>query len=241
MAKGAQTRDAILRRAVSLASVVGLEGLTIGGLASEMGLSKSGLISHFGTKETLQLAVLQAAATMFGARVVVPARRAPAGEPRVRALFEKWLEWPTSSDLPGGCPFVTATAELDDRPGVCRVFLTRVQREWFGVIQQAVREAKETGHFRRELDPMQFAFDMYAIFNAFHGFASLMNDRSAEGRARAAFEGLVRRARGEYRPVTREAMQAENPTQRIDGPTATPPSAPPAAPPGGQQKTPLAT
>ena len=79
MAKGAETRDAILRRAVSLASVVGLEGLTIGGLASEMGLSKSGLIAHFGTKETLQLSVLQSAAQLFANRVVIPARRGTRG------------------------------------------------------------------------------------------------------------------------------------------------------------------
>lgn len=212
MAKGAETRDAILRRAVSLASVVGLEGLTIGGLASEMGLSKSGLIAHFGTKETLQLSVLQAAAQMFGSRVVVPARREPAGEPRVRALFNKWLEWPAAQDLPGGCPFVTATTELDDRPGVLRFFLNKVQKDWIDVIQEAVREAKELEQFRKELDPAQFTFDMFAIFHAFHTYASLLNDRTAEGRARAAFEGLIRRAKGEYRPVTPEAVRAENPT-----------------------------
>lgn len=212
MAKGADTRDAILRRAVSLASVVGLEGLTIGGLANEMGLSKSGLISHFGTKETLQLSVLQAAAQMFGSRVVVPARREPAGEDRVRALFNKWLEWPASQDLPGGCPFVTATTELDDRPGVLRFFLNKVQRDWIDVVQESVRDAKEQGQFRKELDPAQFTFDMFAIFQAFHAYASLLNDRTAEGRARAAFEGLISRAKGAYRPATVEAMRAENPT-----------------------------
>ena len=152
MAKGAETRDAILRRAVSLASVVGLEGLTIDGLASEMGLSKSGLIAHFGTKESLQLSVLQSAAQLFANRVVIPARREPAGEARVRALFNKWLEWPTSQDLPGGCLFVTATTELDDRPGGLRFFLNKVQKEWIDVIQGAVGEAKELGEFGAKLD-----------------------------------------------------------------------------------------
>ena len=147
MAKGAETRDAILRRAISLASVVGLEGLTIGGLASEMGLSKSGLIAHFGTKETLQLSVLQSAAQLFANRVVIPARREPAGEARVRAQFNKWLEWPTSQELPGGCLFVTATTEFDDRPGVLRFFLNKVQKEWIDVVQGAVREAKELSEF----------------------------------------------------------------------------------------------
>tara|TARA_A100001037_G_scaffold226116_1_gene204065 strand:- start:13893 stop:14579 length:687 start_codon:yes stop_codon:yes gene_type:complete len=212
MAKGAETRDAILRRAVSLASVVGLEGLTIGGLANEMGLSKSGLIAHFGTKETLQLSILQAAAQMFASRVVVPARREPAGEARVRALFDRWLEWPASQDLPGGCPFVTATIEFDDRPGVLRFFVNKVQKEWVDVVQQAAREAKDSGDFVPELDVTQFAFNMFAIFQAFHSYASLMNDRTAEGRARASFEGLVRRAKGEYQPVTPEAERAENPS-----------------------------
>lgn len=212
MAKGAETRDAILRRAISLASVVGLEGLTIGGLASEMGLSKSGLIAHFGTKETLQLSVLQSAAQLFANRVVIPARREPAGEARVRALFNKWLEWPTSQELPGGCLFVTATTEFDDRPGVLRFFLNKVQKEWIDVVQGAVREAKELSEFSSELDVAQFAFNMFAIFQAFHAYASLLNDRTAEGRARASFEGLVRRAKGEYQPVTPEAKRAENPS-----------------------------
>ncbi len=220
MAKGAETRDAILRRAVSLASIVGLEGLTIGGLANEMGLSKSGLIAHFGTKETLQLSVLQAAAQMFASRVVLPARREPAGEARVRALFNRWLEWPASQDLPGGCPFVTATTEYDDRPGVLRFFINKVQKEWIDVVQEAVREAKELGEFSQELDTAQFAFSMFAVFQAFHTYASLMNDRTAEGRARASFESLVRRAKGEYQAVTPEARRAENPSTAGARPSA---------------------
>lgn len=102
MAKGDETRSAILRTAIGVASVKGLEGLTIGGLAKQMGLSKSGLIAHFGAKEALQLAVLQAAAAMFANRVIFPARRAPEGIGQFRALFDNWIKWARSPELPGG-------------------------------------------------------------------------------------------------------------------------------------------
>ena len=195
MAKGDETRNAILRTAVSKASVDGLEGLTIGGLAKEMDLSKSGLIAHFGTKEGLQLGVLQAAAAMFANRIIRPARRAAPGEERLRAYFDNWVNWSHAPELPGGCIFIAATIDLDDRPGICRYFLAKVQKEWVDALEGAALEARDNGQFRETLDPAQIAFGMTGIMHSIHLYERLFRDRSAEIRGRAAFDSLMNRAR----------------------------------------------
>src|SRR5262252_11254590 len=129
MGKGELTRQAILERATALASRVGLEGVSIGRLSEELGLSKSGLFAHFGAKQALEVEVLRFAADRFVDGVVRPALAAPRGEPRVRAVFERWLAWDRRSRVvPGGCLFVAAATELDDRPGPARDELVRLQR-----------------------------------------------------------------------------------------------------------------
>jgi AcrR family transcriptional regulator len=193
--KGAQTREAILDAALSLASVGGLNGLSIGSLAREVGLSKSGLFAHFGSKEELQIAVLQTAADRFVTEVVTPALRQPRGEPRVRALFAGWLAWESAAFLPGGCPFVAASSELDDRPGPVRDYLVRSQRDWLDALATAARIAVTEGHFREDLDPAQFAYEMYSTILAFHQFHRLLRDPTTEERCRQAFEGLLARSR----------------------------------------------
>ena len=122
---GTQTLQTILQGGLAVASVEGLGGLTIGSLASELGLSKSGLYGHFKSKEKLQIAILQNAIDRFVEAVVAPAFKAPRGEPRVRALFERWLNWAHAVDLPGGCPFVSAAVEFDDKPGRIRDFIVK--------------------------------------------------------------------------------------------------------------------
>src|SRR5512132_1431572 len=117
MRKGEATRAAILDRGVRLATQIGLEGLTIGRLATDLGLSKSGLFAHFHSKEALQIQVLDAAAERFVEKVVRPAVRQPRGEPRVMALCDQWLAWAKTTSGPGGCLFVAAAAEFDDRAG----------------------------------------------------------------------------------------------------------------------------
>src|SRR5262245_409254 len=118
MRKGEQTRDAVLAEALAQSSQLGLRGITIGGLAESMGMSKSGLFAHFGSKEGLQVAVMDFAIDRFIRVVLAPALTAPRGEPRVRALFDRWLGWDGYSDyaLPGGCVFVGVTTEFDDEP-----------------------------------------------------------------------------------------------------------------------------
>jgi AcrR family transcriptional regulator len=193
--KGERTREAILDGALRLASELGLEGLSIGRLADDLDLSKSGLFAHFGSKEDLQVRTLERAAERFADVVVRPALASPAGEPRVRALFERWLEWPRRVKQPGGCIFVQAAAELDDRPGAARDRLVALQREWLATLAGAARRARDVGHFRRDLDPDQFAFELYAVALATHHHARLLRDPHALKRARAAFERLVEGAR----------------------------------------------
>lgn len=194
MLKGDATRQAILERAVGLASKVGLEGLTIGALASDLELSKSGLFAHFHSKEGLQVQVLEHGADVFVQSVVRPALAAPRGEPRMRALFERWLEWDHSNPMPGGCLFVQAVFELDDRPGPVRDRLVEFQRQWLDVIAASLRKGIETGAFRADADPEQFAHDVYGVMLAYHHAARLLRDPQAEGRARRAFNALLNAA-----------------------------------------------
>jgi AcrR family transcriptional regulator len=195
MRKGERTRGAILDGALRLASELGLEGLTLGRLAEELDLSKSGLFAHFDSKEHLQVQVLDRAAERFAEVVVLPALKEPAGERRLRALFERWLEWPKRVRQPGGCVFMAAAAELDDRPGPARERLVELQRQWRATIARVVRRAQDVGDFRAELDADQLAFELQGIGLAWHESARLLRDARALERARAAFERLVADAR----------------------------------------------
>ena len=195
MAKGDNTRTAILDRGVRLATQVGLEGLTIGRLATELHLSKSGLFAHFRSKEALQIQVLDAAAERFVDEVVKPAVREPRGEPRVRALFDRWLGWARSNSGPGGCLFVAAAAELDDRPGPVRDRLVALQKGWLEMIAIVFRTGVTEGVFRTDLDPEEFAHDLYAVMLGFHHAKRLLKDPRAEARAQAAFGRLLAVAR----------------------------------------------
>ncbi|XXX78902.1 TetR/AcrR family transcriptional regulator [Sorangium sp. So ce134] len=191
MAKGEDTRRAILAEALSLASEVGLDGLSIGLLAERVGMSKSGLFAHFGSKEDLQLAVLDEATSRFVDVVVSPALREPRGLPRVRALFDRWLSWTDQPFLPGGCVFVHASVELDDKAGPARDKLVASQKDWLETLAHAARIAVDEGHFRKDLDVHQLAFEAFSIAYGFHFLDRLLRDPRAEERARAAFERLV--------------------------------------------------
>lgn len=195
MRKGTITHQAILDRATSLASTVGLEGLTIGALASDLALSKSGLFAHFRSKEALQLQVLEHGAAKFVERVVRPSLTEPRGEPRMRALFERWLDWVRSSAMPGGCLFVQASTEFDDQPGPVRDQLADFQRQWRDVIATSFRKGIEAGAFRPDADPDQLAFEVSGVLLAYHHMSRLLQDANAESRARTAFEAVLASAR----------------------------------------------
>lgn len=191
MGKGDTTREAILRHAVSLASRVGLSGLSIGRLAQELDLSKSGLFSHFHSKEALQIQVLEYGAARFVENVVKPALAAPRGIPRIEALFDRWLAWSHSEPSSGGCFFVAMATDLDDRPGPSRDLLVRLQREWMGLLASLAAAAVREGQLRPDTDPEQFAQEMYGAMLAFHHASRLLDDPAAEERARRALAVLV--------------------------------------------------
>jgi len=194
MAKGPDTRRAILDQALRLASTGGLGQLSIGLLAGAAKMSKSGLFAHFRSKEQLQLEVLRAASDRFVAKVLAPALRAPRGEPRLRALFENWLVW-DKDEFPGGCVFQAAAAELDDQPGPVRETLVETQRDLQESIAQIVRAGIESRKFRSGVDPDQVAFEVVGILLAFHRMSRLLRDEGAERRARRSFDDLLARIR----------------------------------------------
>jgi AcrR family transcriptional regulator len=208
MSKGLRTRREIVDHALAMALDVGLESVTLGTLATDLRLSKSGLFAHFRSKETLQLAVVAEAVERFTSTVVVPALAAPRGEPRVVGLFERFLIWvqgvpagdaPVDGGLPqfGGnrCIFMALSEEYDDRPGEIRDALVRAQRAWRATIERSARIAIEEGHFRADLDPAQFAFEFMGVVMTFKHTLKLLDDDGAEPRARVAFEGLLARSR----------------------------------------------
>jgi AcrR family transcriptional regulator len=188
VSKGEATRGVILDEAGRLARRVGLCGLTIGSLATQTGMSKSGLFAHFGSKESLQLQVLEHSSERFVDDVIRPALKAPRGTPRVRDLFERWLEW---DSVDGGCPLVAATFELDDQPGPVREQLVRIQRDWADTLATVFTSGIGEGHFRPDADPRQFAQDIQGVMLSYHMASRLLADRSAADRARRALDALL--------------------------------------------------
>lgn len=189
------TREALLEQGHALASEVGLQGLSLGDLARDVGITKAGIYAHFDSKDDLLRQVLERAVDTFVEDDIRPALRAPPGEPRLRALFEAWLAWTEASPVPGGCIFISSAVELDDRPGPLREYLVEVQRDWAETLRTAAADARREGHLREDLDPRQLVFEIHSIILGFHHFRRLFRDEKAAARARYAFEGLLDRAR----------------------------------------------
>jgi AcrR family transcriptional regulator len=192
MKKGDATRAAILDRATDLARTIGLDGLSIGKLADELKLSKSGLFAHFGSKDALDLAVIEHARTSFVSEVVAPALRAARGEPRLRAMYQRWSAWGAQA---GGCIFVSLSAELDDRPGPARDALAAALRDWLDTLATAARIAVDEGHLATTTDPQQVAFELYGIMLAQHDLGRLLDDPKTIQRSKRAFDALLARYR----------------------------------------------
>jgi AcrR family transcriptional regulator len=189
-AKGPATRELILDHAYELARTGGLEGLSIGTLASGVGMSKSGVFAHFGSREDLQLAVLDAAARRFMAKVLVPALSAPRGLPRLRAIVAQWSEW--GHEHQSGCVLLTAAGEYDGREGALHDAVVAQQAGWRGELEKAVGQAVAEGHLRPDTDPAQLAFEIYALMLGLHHDAGLFGFEQASRRLSAAFERLWR-------------------------------------------------
>ncbi|MCZ6862298.1 MAG: TetR/AcrR family transcriptional regulator [Alphaproteobacteria bacterium] len=198
MSKGERTRNRILDQALDLASVNGLEGLSIGTLARHTGMSKSGMFAHFGSKSALQREVLKAAVAKFIDRVVVPGRTGRRGVVRLDILFENWLAWAEDDALAGGCPFVAAAVEWDDREGPLRDYLVGVTVDWFNLIGGTAKQAMADGAFRADLDIRQFAHDLYAIFLGYHHASRLLRTPRAHRYARDAYKRLIQDAGADH-------------------------------------------
>jgi AcrR family transcriptional regulator len=193
--KGARTKQGILDRAVDIASVEGLEGLTIGRLAEELEMSKSGLFAHFGSKEELQLATVEAARQRFVDSMFRPALKAPRGYPRLLAICRAWLAYIKRGVFPGGCFFAAASFEFDGRPGPIRDAVVAAMDVWLDALEKAIRMAKEEGHIARDVDVKQLAFELNAVFFGANFSYQMRDDKRALGRAWKAIENRLESVR----------------------------------------------
>ena len=203
--KGQQTRAAILDAALSLASQMGLEGLSIGALAEVTQMSKSGVFAHFGSREELQISVIRQYHARFEEEVFFPAMREPRGEPRLRALFERWIRR-VSVEVDSGCIYISGAVEFDDRPGPVRDALATMVQTWHAALERAIRLAVDVGHLRRDTDPTQMLFELHGLVLALHHDARFLRTPGALERARVGFERIVasvRNAPGDAAPRRR--------------------------------------
>ena len=195
MGKGAETRASILTQAISMAGILGLEGLTIGRLATQTGMSKSGLFGHFGSKEALQFAVLETIAKDFSLKVISPALKEPTGETRLRKLFSNWMKWANDEKQEGGCRLMGASVELNARPGELRDYLAEQQIEWIDCIRRMAQKAVSESIFRAGLDTRQFAFEFHSIGLGLNFSLRLLRDPAALSRGQVAFDSLIQKAK----------------------------------------------
>lgn len=194
-ADGLRSRRTILDAAARLATVDGLEGLSIGRLAGHIGMSKSGLYAHFGSKEELQLATVEAAADIFRDDVVVPTEGISAPLARLEALCESFLGHLERRVFPGGCFFVSAAAELDTHPGRVREEVAAFLRGWLGTLEELAAGAQREGHLAATEDPEQLAFELDAFLLMANMSYVLHDDPLALQRARTAISARIARAR----------------------------------------------
>jgi AcrR family transcriptional regulator len=182
--KGMRTRESILRVAVDLASVEGLEGLTIGRLAEELGMSKSGLFAHFGSKEDLQLATIEAARLIFVEHIIRPALAEPEGIGRLLKLCQGWLNHVEGRVFKGGCFFTAASFEFDSRSGPVRDAIAAAMKSWLSVLARAIEVAKKARHLKASVIPEQFAFEIYSLAMGANWALQLLDDKAAMSKAR---------------------------------------------------------
>lgn len=187
--KGAATRDSIVARAYDIARASGVEGLSIGPLAAAVGMSKSGVFAHFGSREDLQLAVLEEAAQRFGNAVLMPALAQPRGLPRLRAIMEHWFEW-VRSTAGGGCVLMGSVMEYDDRPGALHDLVMHNERRWRHELARAVQLSIDAGHLAPG-DIEQYVFELYAIPLTVHHKAGLFGYDQARRHGDAAVERWI--------------------------------------------------
>ncbi|MFJ9575994.1 TetR/AcrR family transcriptional regulator [Streptomyces sp. NPDC101191] len=206
--RGNQTRRLVLARTMDIASVEGLEGLSLGRIATELELSKSGVFALFGSKEELQLATVRAAAAVFAREVVIPLAELPPGPGRVWALCRNWLAYSSGRTFRGGCFFHAVTAEFDARTGPVHDAVAQARVDWVTYVERTIEEARLAGGFVEDVDVPQLAFEIIALMESANAHSVLLGETSVYARAE---RGIARRLRAE---TTAEARD------EVDSPTA---------------------
>jgi AcrR family transcriptional regulator len=212
--KGDMTRAAIVEEAMGMAAREGLEGLTIGALAERMQMSKSGVFAHFGSREDLQLAVLNEYARRFVDDVLRPAVQEPRGLPRLEAILDRWVAF-LARELSLGCIMIAGAVEYDDRPGPQRDAMVAIISGWKAELLKAIRQAVREGHLARGTDATQMVFEIYGLMLAMHQDARLLRSADSARRARAGLRRLL--------DAVRAAAPVPAPTRRRPRAAATRP------------------
>lgn len=215
--KGESTRAAIVDAALAVARREGLEGLTIGLLADALGMSKSGVFAHFGSREDLQLAVLREYAARFVDEVLRPAVERERGLPRLQAMLENWLRL-LARELEQGCLMISGASEYDDRPGALRDAMVAIVMGWKQELLRAIEAAKAAGHLRAEVESRQLVFEIYGLMLALHQDARLLRSSDSVKRARAGLARLIDAARA--RPAARRVPTTGRSIRKFPGANA---------------------
>lgn len=194
MSKKQDTKTMILEHAAVKASQVGLNGLSIGSLASELGLSKSGLFGHFKSKQAMQQQVLETIAYQFIQAVSRPALKKPRGPERLQALFDHWLAWAAAQDSQrNGCPFVQASMEFDDREGGLRDKVVELQQEWIGVIETTIKLGQKSGAFHQDISYQEAAQELYGMMLSYHLYFRLLKTPDIGKRTQNIFQEFLKK------------------------------------------------
>lgn len=194
MTKGFTTKEIILKSAFELTSKFGLESLSIGALAKDVGMSKSGLFSHFKSKEKLQIMVMDYAAKNFTLNIIKPAIKEKRGIPRIEAIMKNWQKW-SGSYLPGGCPFLSAIIEFDDRPGKVQDKVKALQKTMIATFVTAFKIAKEEGELLATADEEQLGYEFYSSMLGYHIYNRLLKDKNAQLRLETMFSSIIDKVR----------------------------------------------
>jgi AcrR family transcriptional regulator len=190
MSKGFKTKEIILKAGLEITSKFGLESLSIGELAKSVGMSKSGLFSHFKSKETLQIMVLDYASESFTEKVVKPAITKERGLPRLKEMMKLWKSW-SENDLAGGCPFISAIVEYDDRPGKIHEHLKTIQAQMISTFERSIKISIEEKHLGSKTDAKQFAYSLYSNMIGFHVYNRLLKDKNSKDYFQVNLERLI--------------------------------------------------
>jgi len=191
MDKGIETREKILHTAMHMVREYGLDSLTIGETARQVGMSKSGLFAHFESRDALLLNVIEFTAQDFKAQVFDRAMQHQRGLQRIQALSDYWIKW--SNQPSGGCPFISGAFEFDDRPGVIRDALVKHEKSVHDIWARAAKIAVEENEFRTDADCKQFAYEVFGNLLSFQIYKRLLKDAAARRLYNNAFQNILSR------------------------------------------------